>query len=106
MDTVSVAELKARLSHYLREVRAGRSFTVLSRDIPVALLGPWRPERSGELEVIEPTPGAPSLFEVMRPPEPGLEDGADLVRRDREASEARLRPPASRASRREEAAGG
>ena len=40
MERVTVAELKSRLSHYLREVRAGKSFTVVSRDIPVANLGP------------------------------------------------------------------
>ena len=90
MDTVSVAELKSKLSHYLREVRAGKSFTVVSRDIPVAILGPWESEETDDLEIIEPSPGAVSLFDVMRAPEPGLPDGADLIRRDREASDARL----------------
>ena len=55
MDTVTVAELKARLSHYLREVREGRSFTVLSRDIPVATLGPYDPLEADDLRIIEPT---------------------------------------------------
>ena len=55
MDTVTVAELKARLSHYLREVREGRSFTVLSRDIPVATLGPYEPPTVDDFEIIEPT---------------------------------------------------
>lgn len=35
-----VAELKARLSHYLHAVRAGRSLTVYDRDTPVARLVP------------------------------------------------------------------
>jgi len=38
-----VAELKARLSHYLRAVRAGRSLTVYDRDTPVARLVPVAP---------------------------------------------------------------
>jgi prevent-host-death family protein len=55
MERVTVADLKARLSHYLREVREGRSFTVMSRDIPVATLGPVEPAASDDLTVIEPT---------------------------------------------------
>jgi prevent-host-death family protein len=38
-----VAELKARLSHYLRAVRDGRSLTVYDRDTPVARLVPLKP---------------------------------------------------------------
>jgi prevent-host-death family protein len=55
MKSVSVAELKAKLSHYLREVREGASFTVVSRDIPVATLGPYEPGDGDDLEIIEPT---------------------------------------------------
>ncbi len=106
MDTVSVAELKSRLSHYLREVRAGKSFTVTNRDIPVATLGPWGPSDVDDLVVVEPSTEARSLFEVMRPPEPGLPDGAGLIRRDREASDARLRVAVSgTAGRAEDKAG-
>jgi prevent-host-death family protein len=38
--SVSVAELKARLSHYLRMVRAGRDVIVTDRGVPVARLCP------------------------------------------------------------------
>jgi prevent-host-death family protein len=38
MKTVSVSELKARLSHYLREVRRGNEIQVLDRGVPVARL--------------------------------------------------------------------
>lgn len=38
MKTVSVSELKARLSHYLREVRRGGEIQVLDRGVPVARL--------------------------------------------------------------------
>jgi antitoxin (DNA-binding transcriptional repressor) of toxin-antitoxin stability system len=90
MDTVTVAELKARLSHYLREVRAGRSFTVLSRDIPVATLGPWEPGSADDLEIVPADPNAMPLTQTMLAPTPGLPDGAELIRRDREASDERL----------------
>jgi antitoxin (DNA-binding transcriptional repressor) of toxin-antitoxin stability system len=38
MLSVSVTELKARLSHYLREVRLGGEVLVLDRGVPVARL--------------------------------------------------------------------
>jgi prevent-host-death family protein len=68
MDTVTVAELKAKLSHYLREVREGRSFTVLSRDIPVATLGPFEPPEADDLEIIEPTEDPALWGQVDLPP--------------------------------------
>jgi prevent-host-death family protein len=40
MRTVCIAKLKARLSEYLRGVRAGRSVTVLDRKTPVARIVP------------------------------------------------------------------
>lgn len=61
MERVTVAELKSRLSHYLREVREGRHFTVVSRDIPVATLGPYRQPEADELEITAPTED-PSLW--------------------------------------------
>jgi prevent-host-death family protein len=41
--SVSVAELKARLSHYLRMVQAGRDVIVTDRGVPVARLCPVGP---------------------------------------------------------------
>jgi prevent-host-death family protein len=76
MDTVSVAELKSKLSHYLREVRAGKSFTVVSRDIPVAILGPWEPEETDDLEIIEPTEDPATWGQIDLPP---LRLGRDIV---------------------------
>jgi prevent-host-death family protein len=91
MDNVSVAELKSRLSHYLREVRAGKSFTVTSRDIPVATLGPWEEGVVDDLEVIEPDRDATPLFEPMlAPPRHPLPDAVELLRRDRDDRDARL----------------
>jgi prevent-host-death family protein len=51
--TVRVAQLKARLSAYLRAARRGHPVTVCDRDTPIARLVPYRP--AGEpLSVREP----------------------------------------------------
>ncbi|HET6681179.1 MAG TPA: type II toxin-antitoxin system prevent-host-death family antitoxin [Gemmatimonadaceae bacterium] len=42
--TVGVAELKARLSAYLRLARRGEAITVRDRDTPVAMLVPYETE--------------------------------------------------------------
>jgi len=68
MDTVSVAELKSRLSFYLREVREGRSFTVLNRGIPVATLGPHDPLVADDLEITEPSEDPAQWGVVDLPP--------------------------------------
>jgi prevent-host-death family protein len=44
MKGVRIAELKARLSEYLRSVRKGRTLTVLDRDTPIARIVPYTPE--------------------------------------------------------------
>jgi antitoxin (DNA-binding transcriptional repressor) of toxin-antitoxin stability system len=90
MDDVSVAELKARLSHYLREVREGRSFTVLSRDIPVATLGPCQPPAVDDYEIVEPTEDPALWGRVDLPPLGRVIDVAALVREDRDDRDARL----------------
>ncbi len=90
MERVSVAELKAKLSHYLREVREGASFTVVSRDIPVAALGPWDPGDIDDLKTIPADPHAPGLLDTLLGPAGLSIDGAELIRRDREASDGRL----------------
>lgn len=43
--TVKVAELKARLSAYLRGVRRGHPVTVCDRETPIARLVPYAAER-------------------------------------------------------------
>ncbi len=54
--TVKVAELKARLSAYLRAARRGHAVTVCDRDTPIARLVPYR--LAGEpLAVREPLRG-------------------------------------------------
>jgi prevent-host-death family protein len=90
MDTVTVAELKARLSHYLREVREGRSFTVLSRDIPVATLGPYQPAAADDFEIVEPTEDPALWGQVDLPPLGRVIDVVALVREDRDGRDGRL----------------
>ena len=41
MSNVRIAELKARLSEYLRSVRNGATVTVLDRDTPIARIVPY-----------------------------------------------------------------
>jgi prevent-host-death family protein len=91
MERVSVADLKSRLSHYLREVRAGRSFVVTSRDIPVATLVPYDIDDFDDLESIPADPNAePIDAPVLGAPPPGLPDAVDLLRRDRDDRDERL----------------
>jgi prevent-host-death family protein len=42
--TVKVAELKAKLSEFLRAARAGHAVTVCDRDTPIARLVPYLPQ--------------------------------------------------------------
>lgn len=56
METISISELKARLSSELRKVRAGGEVVVLDRDKPVAMLVPYETEA---LEVRPPTKPLP-----------------------------------------------
>ena len=62
---VRIAELKARLSEYLRIVRQGETIAVLDRETPVAQIVPVR-DRS-MLRVRKPPPGTPSPNRVPLP---------------------------------------
>lgn len=57
MREVKIAELKARLSEYLRAVRRGETVAVLDRDTPIAHIVPVRDRPA--LTVREPAPTAP-----------------------------------------------
>jgi prevent-host-death family protein len=61
--TVKVAELKARLSEYLRGARRGHSITVCDRETPIARLVPFVERES--LPVRQPLRG---LRDVELPP--------------------------------------
>jgi prevent-host-death family protein len=65
MKQVRIAELKARLSEYLRAVRRGETIAVLDRDTPVAQIVPMRDRQA--LRVRKPAPGTPSPNRVRLP---------------------------------------
>ncbi|MFN2317331.1 MAG: type II toxin-antitoxin system Phd/YefM family antitoxin [Gemmatimonadales bacterium] len=82
--TVGVAELKAKLSEYLRGARRGRTVTVLDRETPVAQLVPMA---STELLSVRPRAGRHrSLGQVPLPPPVRLPvDPVSLLLEDRES---------------------
>ncbi len=63
-----IAELKARLSAYLRRVRRGESITVLDRDTPVARLVPL-----GVDALLSVRPPRGRLHDVRLPPPLAIE---------------------------------
>jgi len=65
MKQVRIAELKARLSEYLRAVRRGETIAVLDRETPVAQIVPVR-DRS-TLRVRKPARGTPAPNRVPLP---------------------------------------
>ncbi len=65
MRQVRIAELKARLSEYLRAVRRGETIAVLDRETPVAQIIPIRGRSA--LHVRTPAPGTPPPNRVRRP---------------------------------------
>ena len=78
---VRVAELKARLSAYLRRVRGGESITVLDRDTPIAQLVPLATHAP---LVVRPSRGR--LHDVQLPRPLALEtDVLELLLEERQA---------------------
>jgi prevent-host-death family protein len=75
-EHVKVAELKARLSEYLRWVRRGRSLVVMDRDTPIARIVPYE-GGTPSLRIRRPPPGALRLQDVPLPPP--LETDVDIV---------------------------
>lgn len=65
MKQVRIAELKARLSEYLRAVRRGETIAVLDRETPVAQIVPVRGRTA--LRVRKPAPGTPPPNRVPLP---------------------------------------
>lgn len=76
MKAVRIAELKARLSEYLRAVRRGQALTVLDRQTPIARIVPYTSEAL-LLTVRRPLPDAPPIHRVPLPPPLGV--GVDVV---------------------------
>jgi prevent-host-death family protein len=65
MRQVRIAELKARLSEYLRAVRRGETIAVLDRETPVAQIVPVRDRTA--LRIRKPPPGVPPPNRVPLP---------------------------------------
>lgn len=83
MKQVRIAELKARLSEYLRVVRAGETIAVLDRDTPIAQIAPVR-ERA-TLRIRKPAPGTPPPNRIRLPKPAKLKvDVVDLLLEERQ----------------------
>ena len=91
MSAVSVSELKANLSRYLREVRRGGEIQVLDRGRPVArLTAPTEPtsgtrQRLVRMGLLRPGNGDPAAILNVRPLElpTSLSEALDEDRADR-----------------------
>jgi len=76
MKQVRIAELKAKLSEYIRAVHRGETIVVLDRQTPVAQIVPVRAPSA--LRVRKPAPGSP-LPNRIPPPKP-MKLPIDVVR--------------------------
>jgi antitoxin (DNA-binding transcriptional repressor) of toxin-antitoxin stability system len=65
MRQVRIAELKAKLSEFLRAVQGGESFAVLDRNTAIAQIVPLR-ERPG-IRIRKPASGSPAPNKVPLP---------------------------------------
>ena len=84
MTTTGIADLKARLSHYLRAVRRGGQVVVLDRDTPVARIVPYSAV-GRELTIRKPGAGAGAPGAVVLPKPLDLKrDVVDLLLADRQ----------------------
>ena len=82
MRQVKIAELKSRLSEYLRAVRKGETIAVLDRDTPVARIVPVVGKPT--LRIRKPAPGTPPFNKVKLPKPAALDfDVVDLLLEDR-----------------------
>ena len=84
MKSVRIAELKSRLSKYLRAVRNGETIAVLDRETPVAQIVPVR--KGVALRIRKPAPGTPTPNRVKRPKPLKLDiDIVDLLLEERQS---------------------
>jgi prevent-host-death family protein len=82
--TVGVAELKARLSEYLRAVRRGRTITVFDRNEPIARVIPIHSK--GQLAVREPLVEYATFGRIPLPgPVTMAQDPVDVLLEERRA---------------------
>lgn len=86
METTAVADLKARLSRFLRKVKGGEEIVVTERGIPIARIVPLRAgalrstrrERLIRTGIIQPGTGT-LRAELRRPPSGDPSLGADVL---------------------------
>ena len=84
MKSVRIAELKSRLSEYLRAVRNGETIAVLDRETPVAQIVPVR--AGVALRIRKPVAGAPPPNRVKLPKPLKLDvDIVDLLLEERQS---------------------
>ena len=83
---MSIAELKARLSHYLRRVRRGETLTVTDRGRAVASLGPVegmrldeRMQRLVDQGIVRAPSGPPLPADFWERPRPSDPEGRILA---------------------------
>lgn len=85
MKRVRIAELKAKLSEYLRAVRRGESVTVMDRETPIAVINPVDRGPGGlSIRATSSTTGKPSDVELP-PPLPLDTDIVELLLADRQS---------------------
>lgn len=83
MRQVGIAELKSRLSEYLRAVRRGETISVVDRETPVAQIVPIR--QKSALRVRKPAPGTPPPNRVQLPKPVALKlDVVELLMEERQ----------------------
>lgn len=84
MKSVRIAELKTRLSEYLRAVRNGETIAVLDRETPVAQIVPVH--KRVALQIRKPAAGTPPPNRVRLPKPLKLDvDIVDLLRDERQS---------------------
>ena len=85
MKRVRIAELKAKLSEYLRAVRRGESVTVMDRETPIAVIHPVDRGPGGlSIRAASSATGKPSDIELP-PPLPLDTDIVELLLADRQS---------------------
>ena len=84
MKAVRIADLKARLSEYLRAVQRGETIAVLDRDTPIAQIVPIRDRTA--LRIRKPAPGAlrPNQISPAKPLKANI-DVVELLLEERQA---------------------
>jgi prevent-host-death family protein len=82
-NTVKIAEFKAHLSHYLREVRAGHVLMVMDRSTPVAFVTPADKKR-GDILIVRKANRKWSDIKLPPPLKTSV-DAVKLLLEDRES---------------------